>query len=296
VAEVERALFQSAVTAVGVFRCPPHHERFRGGVVDACLAALPRTTVLIEQEGRPPVVADPNTAMIYNAFQAYRRSMIDARGDICDWVALSPSVAVEIAEGLRLGVSDDPERLFAINQAPVLPDVAFAQRYLVTVLEQRAAVDPVEVEEIAIRLFVRVLSAATPDRRGPDPARAATRRRHRDIVEDAKAYMALNLRDRLTLSDVAAAVGSSPFHLSRLFSRLTGSPLHGYLQHLRLRRGLDALAEWEGDIAGIAIGLGFSSHSHFSQRFKETFGVAPGTVRRHLASADLEEMRKIVKV
>jgi len=47
---------------------------------------------------------------------------------------------------------------------------------------------------------------------------------------------------------------------------------------LRLARALDLLADHE-DITALALGLGFSSHSHFTAVFRSELGMTPSSYR-----------------
>ncbi len=56
-------------------------------------------------------------------------------------------------------------------------------------------------------------------------------------------------------------------------------PLHRYLTQLRLSRALSELPHAD-DLTELALELGFSSHSHFSARFRQAFGLTPSEFRR----------------
>jgi AraC-like DNA-binding protein len=71
----------------------------------------------------------------------------------------------------------------------------------------------------------------------------------------------------------------SPYHLSRIFRRSTGSSLHAYQTSLRLREGLRRLSDGEQDLTALALDLGFSDHSHFTNSFRRHFGSAPSKFR-----------------
>src|SRR5262249_48871565 len=108
----------------------------------------------------------------------------------------------------------------------------------------------------------------------------------------AMALLARQFREPLALADIASAVGSSPFHLCRLFRRETGLSIHRYLSRLRLRAALELLPEYNGELTRLAVDLGFSSHSHFSDVFHREFSLAPSELRRGATSARLREMSK----
>jgi AraC-like DNA-binding protein len=71
----------------------------------------------------------------------------------------------------------------------------------------------------------------------------------------------------------------SPVYLTQLFHRLEGVPLYRYQLRLRLACALDRLAHAD-DLTALALDLGFTSHSHFSAAFRQTYGVSPSTFRR----------------
>jgi AraC-like DNA-binding protein len=75
-------------------------------------------------------------------------------------------------------------------------------------------------------------------------------------------------------------VGVSAFHLARLFRRQTGFSLHGYRTRIRLLQALDRVAEARGALTDLALDLGFSSQSHFTDAFRRAFGVPPGALAR----------------
>ena len=82
----------------------------------------------------------------------------------------------------------------------------------------------------------------------------------------------------LSLTQIASRVGASPAYLTDLFRRAEGMPVYRYQLRLRLAMALRRLPEVD-DITGLALDLGFSSHSHFTAVFKSVFGVTPSTYR-----------------
>lgn len=99
-------------------------------------------------------------------------------------------------------------------------------------------------------------------------------------VLNAKTYLASRMSERITLDEVARAVHASPFHLARIFQQQTGVPVHRYLTQLRLRASLERLAGGASDLTALALELGFSSHSHFTDAFRREFGKSPSELRR----------------
>ncbi|KWU29204.1 helix-turn-helix domain-containing protein [Burkholderia sp. MS389] len=94
-------------------------------------------------------------------------------------------------------------------------------------------------------------------------------------VDAMRERLAADLTSAVTLDDVAQAVGLSPFHAARLFTRTTGMPPHAWRNQLRLQRALAPLRAGV-PVADVAAASGFVDQSHFTRHFKRMFGVPPG--------------------
>ena len=97
-------------------------------------------------------------------------------------------------------------------------------------------------------------------------------------MDRAKLVLAADLARRWTLAEIAAEVGGSPVHLTRVFQEVEGMPLYRYQRRLRLARALDLVAEYD-DLTALGLDLGFSSHSHFTSAFREVYGCTPSQFR-----------------
>jgi AraC-like DNA-binding protein len=84
--------------------------------------------------------------------------------------------------------------------------------------------------------------------------------------------------ERIGLHDVARSVGVSPVYLTQQFSRTEGVSLYQYQMRLRLNRALAELPDCTS-ITGLALDLGFSSHSPFSAAFRRVFAITPAEFR-----------------
>ena len=105
-------------------------------------------------------------------------------------------------------------------------------------------------------------------------------------VERARAWLHAHLADDLTLDDLAAAAGVSPFHLVRRFRAATGQPPHAYLLRLRLNRARQLLAAGVPPVEAAAA-AGFADQSHLTRRFKRAFGYTPAAFG--LASKNVQD-------
>ena len=124
--------------------------------------------------------------------------------------------------------------------------------------------------------MLAALSQAPPPRRA---RRGVTSAAHRELAEAAKAELAAAPAARTTLDQLARRLHVSAFHLARVFRAETGFALADYRRTLRLRAALERLPDSGRDLSGLALDLGFSSHSHFAASFRREFGVQPAVLR-----------------
>jgi len=94
-------------------------------------------------------------------------------------------------------------------------------------------------------------------------------------------FIESHFAERIALGDVAAAVGVSPFHLSRLFQVTTGTSLVRYLRGRRLTAAAHRLAAGADEILDVAPSAGYSTHGAFTRAFSDQFGRTPEYTRRH---------------
>jgi AraC family transcriptional regulator len=104
-------------------------------------------------------------------------------------------------------------------------------------------------------------------------------------------FIESHLADPLTLGEVAAIAGISPFHLVRAFAAATGLSVMRYVRVRRLSEAARALASGAPDILSVALDADYGSHEAFTRAFRDHFGVTPETVRgsAHLDHLKLQE-------
>jgi AraC-like DNA-binding protein len=95
----------------------------------------------------------------------------------------------------------------------------------------------------------------------------------------AREYLESCFSEDISLSDLAAVVGLSPFYLARSFERQIGVPPHTYLEGVRIRKARELLDQG-AELADTAIAVGYSDQSHLTRRFKRFLGITPGQYLR----------------
>jgi AraC family transcriptional regulator len=100
----------------------------------------------------------------------------------------------------------------------------------------------------------------------------ATLNRLVELVED-------HLTDDVDVAHLASSLGTTEYHLRRMFSSLAGIPVSEYV---RRRRMTVAAADLLGsdDLLTIAVRYGYGSTEAFGRAFQSVHGVGPGEVRR----------------
>lgn len=92
-------------------------------------------------------------------------------------------------------------------------------------------------------------------------------------------FVEAHLDDDIDVTTLATTLGTTEYHLRRMFSSLAGMPLSEYI---RRRRMSIAAADVVGgeDLLSIAVRYGYGSTEAFGRAFRSVHGAAPGDVRR----------------
>ena len=274
----ERLVFASPIVCAGLFRCAPDDPHFAGGApCSSHCIVFPREAAWIQHEGARRFLADASMATMYNQGQVYYRWSIDNRPDRCDWLAFPGSIIRQAVQSWSVDDAGHERHPLRFGAAPIAAGLYAAQRRFFTSLERRIASDTLAIEETALWLLDEVVASAYSSRRVRTDAPRRSQRAA-DAVEIARLTLARDPAARIPLASLGSLAGVSPFHLCREFRRHTGTTISAYRIGLRLRASLEPVAAGQ-DLTTIALGLGFTSHSHFTHAFRRAFGAVPSTAR-----------------
>ncbi|HXN25347.1 MAG TPA: AraC family transcriptional regulator [Candidatus Dormibacteraeota bacterium] len=295
-----RALYTSPIVTVSDYWCragcggPASDEH--SGVNHIVLM---RNGAFCKHFGPRSVTADVNQAVFFSKESTYRVSHPSDCGDRGTVFTPSPRVLNEAIRELDPSIEERSDAPFPFVTGPCDSSVFWRHRELVQRLEapERAPLEPLWADVTALQLIADVLAAAFARHGLPRKVRrTGTDDDHTGRAEAARTYLASRLYERVTLDEIARGVHASPFHLVRVFQQRTGVSIHRYLTRLRLRVSLERLADGANDLTALALELGFSSHSHFTDAFRREFGRTPSDVRRHMRRdggfQNLREMSK----
>ena len=285
-----RLLLDTGALRVGRFHVSPRDPDFaRAGQVHRHEFVFPRTSVWIEHPGQRPFVADPTTVTFYNRDEPYARRPLSPEGDRCDWFAVEPAILDDVVRDLDPWIDDRLERPFRFTHGPVDARSYARQRLVLHHVATQARPDPLFVEE-EMTAVLRGLLRRAYGRRGVPTAAARPPARAAELVDHIRAHALAHAGEKLTLARFAAVAGCTPFHLCRAVRSATGGTLHAWLIRLRLHLALERVAEPRGDLTDIALDLGFSSHSHFTEAFRRAFGITPSAFRRRASTAEVSRL------
>ncbi|MFD6414694.1 AraC family transcriptional regulator, partial [Nocardia asteroides] len=94
-----------------------------------------------------------------------------------------------------------------------------------------------------------------------------------DLVEE-------HLTEELDVPALAGTLGTTEYHLRRMFSSLAGMPLSEYVRRRRMTVAAADVVRGEDDLLSIAVRHGYGSTEAFGRAFRSVHGAAPREVRR----------------
>ncbi|WP_415948277.1 AraC family transcriptional regulator [Streptomyces sp. KLOTTS4A1] len=89
-----------------------------------------------------------------------------------------------------------------------------------------------------------------------------------------------HLTEELDVPGLAGELGTTDYHLRRMFSSLAGMPLSEYVRRRRMTVAAAEVVRGGSDLLGIAVRYGYGSAEAFGRAFRAVHGAGPGEVRR----------------
>lgn len=235
---------------------------------EAANLAFVRSGAFVRRDRMGRHVADATRVVFFDPAEPYMVDHPVPGGDRCTSLLFAEATLREAVRHAR----GEPERVFARATLAGSAAIHLEHRRLLAAARVR---DGIQVEETALHLL-RLTTSADADA----PLRGAAARRARALAADAQVLIAASFTGRVSLEALAKTLGVSPFGLCRAFRQATGGTLHQHLTDLRLATALERLPRYRERLTDLALDLGFSSHSHFTQAFRTYFGRAPSLLLR----------------
>jgi AraC-like DNA-binding protein len=231
--------------------------------------ALVRHGTFVRRDSSGRHVADASRVFFFDPTQPYTVDHPMQGGDRCTALIFPAETLRETARQPR----GEPNRLFDRSSIPGNADIHLAHREL---LHAAAHSDSLRLEETAMRLLALCTEQARTTR-----LTRSTANRAAELAVEAQVLIARTFTERVTLEMLAQKLDVSAFQLCRAFRQATGGTLHQHLTRLRLASALQKLPQYRERLTALALDVGFSSHSHFTQAFRSYFGRAPSALLSH---------------
>ena len=103
----------------------------------------------------------------------------------------------------------------------------------------------------------------------------------------AKAYISENIHKRLTVTDVASAIGVSKNYLTNVFSSTEGVPLMEYINRSKLSYMMVLIRRYSYTLAEAGKHVGFTDVNYISRIFKRYYGMTVTEYKRSLEREDV---------
>jgi AraC-like DNA-binding protein len=279
-----RTLSQSDTLHIDLFESRPASDAC--GEVErqgANVVVLPFAGVFAKHESPAGhVMGTPSHAVFIAADTPYRLSFPGGIGDRALVMRFDETLAPDWI-GRVIGGE-------ALASNGLLPAPAMMLRNLLRGrLENNA--DVFESDVLGLDLLAMSLQSM---RRNTIPVRRPAHARRARALERVKEAIAVAPAAKWNVTKLSRVANLSPFHLCHVFRETVGTSIYNYVLHERLALALDAVLDHDGDLTAIALDAGFSSHSHFTARFKAFFGCAPAALRRMATAGRIAEIRKIM--
>ena len=139
-------------------------------------------------------------------------------------------------------------------------------------IAQRSVRSRLYLDTLLHSLMLRLLRGYAAAPRTPLRARHSMAPARLRRVTD---YMESNLADDIALADLASVAAMSPFHFSRAFASVTGTPPYAYLVQRRIEHAKTLLNSGAEPVSLIATRCGFHSAGQFCRMFKRATGCSP---------------------
>jgi AraC family transcriptional regulator len=167
-----------------------------------------------------------------------------------------------------------------------------------TILDYPADFDGGELPRLATKLYVEFRQC---DKTSPlaieglvlEMIAAASRRSIRAAAGQAPGWLNQaremihdGFAEKLSLAEIAQAVGAHPIYLASEFRRRYHSTVGEYVRQLRVESACRALSLTDDALAEIALQAGFADQSHFCKVFRRLTGLTPSQYRAAFRARD----------
>jgi len=103
-----------------------------------------------------------------------------------------------------------------------------------------------------------------------------------DIIRKTREFIRANYKKKIKLIDVSKAIYLSPYYLSHIFKKETGTTLLEYLTKVRIEEAKRLLESTPWNTTRISFEVGYSDQSYFCKVFKKSEGISPSDYKKRM--------------
>ena len=178
-------------------------------------------------------------------------------------------------EGLELTPAEGGEARYCIYTFPERNEVLTCmQKILLEMQDRRAGY------ETMCMAFMDVIMVQLMRGSGVSVAESQARFPSNRQCASVRQYIEQHYKENLTLDLLAEKASINKYYMAHAFKREYGVSPINFLIACRIREGKRLLAETDLSLSQIAVVLGFSSSSYFSQSFRNAEGASPTEYRK----------------
>lgn len=96
----------------------------------------------------------------------------------------------------------------------------------------------------------------------------------KEIITESLVYIEKNLKQKISIEEIAEHVGYSKFYFSRMFKQAMSISVIEYVRERKIMRASESILQGN-KILDVAIEYGWESHSGFIKAFKSYYGFSP---------------------
>jgi two-component system, response regulator YesN len=164
-------------------------------------------------------------------------------------------------------------------------NLSFVTNTVLRIASEKGGLHPVYIDSISKKFAIQIEKTTTiqqlTDLRSKmyieycDAVRKLSVKKYNRVIQKAIDYIRLHLDQDLTLQNIASAIQSSTFELSRQFNTETGHSITEYINNLRINEALKIMENENFSITDIAQIVGFNDGNYFTKVFKKITGMTP---------------------
>ncbi len=178
-------------------------------------------------------------------------------------LALPDRDGFTVLQSIRAVSATSKVPVLVLSEQPLVPEDVQKLNYINIIFQSKDILSPDELKT----LFKHVL---TGSRLAPQTS---------ILIKSCIAYLQHYYASNLTLPEVAAKLGISKRHLTRIMLQELGMSPWEYLNRYRLKKARELLRNTPESISTIATQVGFDDPAYFSRIFRQHTGCSPSMYR-----------------